>query len=944
MPIGTPTGFVNFTNGTPRADKIIATSNIGVGTNTPSYTLDVAGDINFSGSLYENGVAFSGGGIDTTQTLALTNETTGLTVSSNAVVSGNVTAESFIGNTLTLNTVTITTTLGLDEVLNVSNTTTNTIRITNTTDTALDVTGGASIQSNLKVGTANLFVDTTTGNVGVGVSQPTSRFEVAGNETLQEYPPKAMTANETYIPGHGVFRASASSLRNGHQIWHAFEKTITYKWPSDAGGGDTFGGTDTAYNGTNRLSSSTELGAWLKLSLPYKICLKSFSIYTSPTSEQPEDFIVYGSTDDNVWEYVFSETGAPQNSDYVTYSVNSTSYYKYFAIVITRTISSTTIGTINEWKLFGTPAPSALEDGHLTLGKALTLPRVSGHPAGAETPRAESLVVHYDTTVDSVVSGTTAVDISGEGNNGTLRGNTFYSSSMRSFDFDGLGADYILSSSPSGLPTGDAIYSISGWVKVPSSITTACNLLSYGSSWGCSTIASLFIRTDYKLAAGIGCDYVYSTNAVITSDTWHHVAIVKKSTGVIDTSKFDLYVDGVAITNKSVNGGTRTLSIGSTTSLAVGGGFTGAASDLFNGSISNPKLWDVALTTEEVAMEYALGRTGKSINLTDTALCLGGTVPRAQLDVRGSALFAGNVGFGKTDPASRMHLKQASDQSYLSATLGSYQNGLIFERHGTTNRWTFAHDDAGSMCFFYDTTRTGYLLAAGSDGRVNFTGQHRTFIKDVPFMEAGDLEGLIVSADNNKYIKMSGGIEAGSNAITTNESLPVVSLSTIVNDKKCFGVISASEDPETRQEVHGNFVSDQEKELGDTRVYINSVGEGAIWVVNTAGPLESGDYITTSNVAGYGQRQDDDVLHNYTVAKITMDCDFDPVTQPIQVIKKDEDGVNVLDEHGQLQWEDHPTETEKAYKIRYLDATGVQTDEANALYIAAFVGCTYHCG
>ena len=52
--------------------------------------------------------------------------------------------------------------------------------------------------------------------------------------------------------------------------------------------------------------------------------------------------------------------------------------------------------------------------------------------------------------------------------------------------------------------------------------------------------------------------------------------------------------------------------------------------------------------------------------------------------------------------------------------------------------------------------------------------------------------------------------------------------------------------------------------------------------------------------------------------------------------------VNVLDEHGQLQWED-TEENEKAYKIRYLDASGQQTDEANAVHIAAFVGCTYHC-
>jgi hypothetical protein len=49
------------------------------------------------------------------------------------------------------------------------------------------------------------------GNLGVGVAHPTSRFEVAGADGLQEYPPKAMTGYETYMEGHGVFRASAST-------------------------------------------------------------------------------------------------------------------------------------------------------------------------------------------------------------------------------------------------------------------------------------------------------------------------------------------------------------------------------------------------------------------------------------------------------------------------------------------------------------------------------------------------------------------------------------------------------------------------------------------------------------------------------------------------------------------------------------------------------------
>jgi hypothetical protein len=244
--------------------------------------------------------------------------------------------------------------------------------------------------------------------------------------------------------------------------------------------------------------------------------------------------------------------------------------------------------------------------------------------------------------------------------------------------------------------------------------------------------------------------------------------------------------------------------------------------------------------------------------------------------------------------------------------------------------------------------------------------------------------------------------------------------------------LSASEDPDNREDTYGTITIPIEKEVGDVRMFINSVGEGAIWVVNTNGNLESGDYITTSNITGYGMRQESEFLANYTVAKISMDCDFEPKTQPVQKIIKElgnvnywikttyedityeeysnltdelrisinetiysnEDGtisigeyntltsniqstytemtqtkykrvnketskkeilgngfelevrqemVNVLDEHGQLQWED-TDETEKAYKIRYLDANGMETDEANHVYKAAFVGCTYHCG
>jgi hypothetical protein len=277
----------------------------------------------------------------------------------------------------------------------------------------------------------------------------------------------------------------------------------------------------------------------------------------------------------------------------------------------------------------------------------------------------------------------------------------------------------------------------------------------------------------------------------------------------------------------------------------------------------------------------------------------------------------------------------------------------------------------------------------------------------------------------------------GKRAITINEAIPLVSLSNVAYDKTCFGVISGAEDPNGNREYQqGVLVSVYEKQVGDTRAHVNSLGEGSIWVCDINGNLESGDYITTSNVIGYGMKQDDDILHNYTVAKITMDCDFNPPTQPIKRLVKetgdvtywvkrtlqdcteeryqtlDEDSrtteietyyttsnsnlipeltqsqynaldeygktqydsqtrtlykekvvrkqkteeehfeqevwseeVNVLNEHGEMTWENDPDgDTETAYEIRYLTSDGTQTDEANAVHKAAFVGCTYHCG
>ena len=268
-----------------------------------------------------------------------------------------------------------------------------------------------------------------------------------------------------------------------------------------------------------------------------------------------------------------------------------------------------------------------------------------------------------------------------------------------------------------------------------------------------------------------------------------------------------------------------------------------------------------------------------------------------------------------------------------------------------------------------------------------FTGQHRNVVRGVNPTNIESYIGLIVSADNNENIKVNGGVERGLDAITINETIPYVSVTTKAYDKRVFGVVSGSEDPESRQDTYGRVTSVLIKEEGDDRIFINSLGEGAMWISNQNGPLISGDYVTSSHIPGYGMKQDSEFLANYTVAKITMDCDFlitprikykiktefktvdyyrfdtdlltekkynllDDETKQKYTLEQYEENVNILDEHGQLQWEDSG-ESEAPYQVRYLLPDGTQISEEEyttralsneEVYIAAFVGCTYHCG
>jgi hypothetical protein len=304
-----------------------------------------------------------------------------------------------------------------------------------------------------------------------------------------------------------------------------------------------------------------------------------------------------------------------------------------------------------------------------------------------------------------------------------------------------------------------------------------------------------------------------------------------------------------------------------------------------------------------------------------------------------------------------------------SGNSNGLQNGLIFD---DAYSWKIAKGTKGSSGASLEFWHYNYnaenqqfqwnakgFLAVNGSGQINFTGQHRN-IMNTNISESS--VGLIVSS-TGKFINTDNTLE-----VAINESLPECVITTSDNDKKVFGVLSDKEDSESmRSYSSGNWGSVYTKQNNnEQRVFINSLGEGAIWVCNKNGNIENGDYITSSSIPGYGMKQADGLLHNYTVAKITCDCDFSItkiVKQKLKVISTTDASGNTTteidyDANGDVQYEDDLDingNQQMIYplKTRFLEADGEQITEeeyntklANEenVYIACFVGCTYHCG
>ena len=188
------------------------------------------------------------------------------------------------------------------------------------------------------------------------------------------------------------------------------------------------------------------------------------------------------------------------------------------------------------------------------------------------------------------------------GYNGTINGATFLPSGV-SFDFDGSN-DYVKIPSTIHSPVDFSRknYTISMWVNLDSAPSFNAPLFcKYGTSDSLrSIIFSINSSRQLQLLQRTSSTDTKVSSSTISTGTWTHVAVVRDS----DTVKF--YIDGDLDVSRSTTftpnaGGTQAVNIGS----QANGNY-----NFFNGKISDVKLFDRVLTSDEISAQEAIGYNG----------------------------------------------------------------------------------------------------------------------------------------------------------------------------------------------------------------------------------------------------------------------------------------------------------------------------------------------
>lgn len=244
----------------------------------------------------------------------------------------------------------------------------------------------------------------------------------------------------------------------------------------------------------------------------------------------------------------------------------------------------------------------------------------------------------------------------------------------------------------------------------------------------------------------------------------------------------------------------------------------------------------------------------------------GGYFTSAGISGKGVYAEATNDGGGSSNTNYGGHFvaQGLKGRGVLGETSGANSIGVYGKAPGTNS--TGVWGEGGNWDFYANGSgRYGSVTGGGEYGP--FTGAHEViFSQDMP---EAIVPGLIVSVTGKAETRKD-----GNGNISLSSTLPTVTLSAKAMDKTVFGVL-VSQSPLPEEHWY-------EAQEGNRFGVVNALGEGRVWVTDINGQIQSGDYITTSSIPGYGEMQDDDLLHSYTLGKAIETVDWEQITEFIE--------------------------------------------------------------
>ena len=549
----------------------------------------------------------------------------------------------------------------LERTANVGNTTTSTIQFTNPTTSLvtsgnvevggeLTVTGNVSVGKDLTV-TGNVLVSddlTVTGNVSdlnivsnVNMLHTSNTASIKLNSNvvtefprskkLIKYPRVAMTSasQDGYVTSgsadnynsSGFYTYNAFNNIQGNEGWHggAGNSTTVYHFIANSGG--------SIYDTSKGGSLGGNLGEWLKLELPLKIVVDSLILKLRSANQHPKDFKILGSNDDVNWDILKSVTNN-SSSGSQKHTIGAITGYKYIAMLVTRVHSTGVIDTVfSELEYYGTPEYDPEAHGVDVVVKSV--PNV---------PNTDWLEVYYD---GKDYSGTPSSITDKSGNNITATANNItIDATYNSFEFTQSPKSNIIAENVTFV-SGDESHSVVLWVRLKNG--NANNLLfDYRVAGGTSTTGAatgLYILNSNKRLQFFHQGTDKSVDLDFEQNRWYHITGTYAGGGGFTGSK--IYIDGVDV-GGAMAGVNSPLVLPTTGTITIGD-YLYAGIGLGDGSIANFRLFNRALTSDEIYQLYAyqkeyFGHGDLSMTLKAGRVGIGTSEPRAALDVRGDII------------------------------------------------------------------------------------------------------------------------------------------------------------------------------------------------------------------------------------------------------------------------------------------------------------------